>query len=76
MFLNYVPIFLCGSKVTFIIRYQNIKTLRLSGENTCQAQEILKIEILCTNPKVFNRFNKNKSFFHIGIYFERNKIFL
>jgi len=22
MFLNYVPIFLCGSKVTFIIRYQ------------------------------------------------------
>jgi len=27
-------------------------------------------------PKVYLRFNKNKSFFHIGIYFERNKIFL
>jgi len=26
MFLNYVPIFLCGSKVTLIIRYQNFVT--------------------------------------------------
>jgi len=73
MFLNYVPIFLCGSKVTFIIRYQNIKTLRLSSENTLLAQGNVNHYL---TPKVFNRFNKNKSFFHIGIYFERNKIFL
>jgi len=32
MFLNYVPMFLCGSKITFIIRFQNFKEVPISRE--------------------------------------------
>jgi len=49
MFLNYVPIFLCGSKVTIIIRYQKIFTFEIIFEkssytNKCKGVSPVKIE--------------------------------